>query len=84
MTHVIVAIHAGPGSFTSTRLVRNIAGANADFLPRSKPGSALGELLHQEGDLVSDAFLLHKIIVEAQATVEFEDKMIVVADRIED
>ena len=30
-THVVVAVHAGPGSFSSHRLVENIAGGNLDF-----------------------------------------------------
>lgn len=82
VTHVIVAVHAGPASFSSHRLIRNIAGGNQDFVPFTKLDAA-GDLVYGPGGggLENDAFLLHTIITEAKATVEFEKKWIVVADR---
>lgn len=79
-THVIVAVHAGPGSLSSHRLARNIAGDNQNFIPKSRIGISSEELLHGAEDLRHDAFLLHAIIAEANATVEYEKKYIVVAD----
>lgn len=78
-THVIVAIHAGPASFSSTRLVRNIAGGNQDYTLRTKL-SITGDLEHGPGDVEHDVFLAHSMVGDAKETVEFERRWCVVAD----
>lgn len=81
VSHVIVAIHAGPGERSSHRLVRAIAGDSLDFPLKSKVSEDGTELNYSGSDLEADVLTAHKMVKASRATKAFERVMIYVADR---
>jgi hypothetical protein len=70
VTHVLIAVLATAGPkppYGPLTLLRNVAGANAEFLPT--------------GNAERDAVLLQKIIGHAKDTVEYASEWVLVADR---
>lgn len=86
-THVLVAVLASmgaPTALSSSRLVRNLAGGNAAFIPKTEKFSEAVRLTSSVPKVIDmithDLKLLHKVIDEAKKTVEFEKNWVTVAD----